>query len=287
MPYARWDEPWTAGADCEEAGAQAVGQGRRGAPGRGDRPRRAGAAGFVDDERRAGSHACFRHRASARGRHRHQFPRRVATQSEYIAERIRQLASEKGVRVLAFCEDVVASGGYWIACAADEIYAAHTSLVGSIGVVSSGFGFVDVLGRLGVERRLYSAGENKVRLDSFSPEKADDVEWLQGLQHQLHDTFIRWVRQRRGKRLAADDEVLFTGDVWIGERAAELGLVDASGSCDRWWPSTIPTRDHRRRRPQTVARADRRGSGPGIGGRRGVDRRRVSALERASAVRLR
>ncbi|MGC4933116.1 S49 family peptidase [Gordonia sp. DT30] len=151
------------------------------------------------------------------------------TQSEYIAERIRQLASEKDVRVLAFCEDVVASGGYWIACAADEIYAAHTSLIGSIGVVSSGFGFVDVLSRLGVERRLYSAGENKTRLDSFSPEKADDVEWLQGLQRQLHESFIGWVRQRRGKRLDAADEVLFNGDVWIGERAARLGLVDGIG----------------------------------------------------------
>lgn len=151
------------------------------------------------------------------------------TQSEYIAERIRQLASEKSVRVLAFCEDVVASGGYWIACAADEIYAAHTSLVGSIGVVSSGFGFVDVLSRLGVERRLYSAGENKVRLDLFSPEKADDVAWLQGLQGQLHETFISWVRQRRGKRLTAENDVLFNGDIWIGTRAAELGLVDGIG----------------------------------------------------------
>ncbi|MEP9393908.1 S49 family peptidase [Gordonia sp. VNK1] len=151
------------------------------------------------------------------------------TQSEYIAERIRQLASEKGVRVLAFCEDVVASGGYWIACAADEIYAAHTSLVGSIGVVSSGFGFTDVIARLGVERRLYSAGENKVRLDSFSPVNADDVAWLEGLQGQLHETFIRWVRQRRGKRLEGDDAALFSGDVWIGEKAAALGLVDGVG----------------------------------------------------------
>lgn len=151
------------------------------------------------------------------------------TQSEYIAERIRQLASEKGVRVLAFCEDVVASGGYWIACAADEIYAAHTSLVGSIGVVSSGFGFTDVIGRLGVERRLYSAGDNKVRLDAFSPVKTDDVAWLEGLQRDLHETFIRWVRQRRGKRLAGGDDALFSGDVWIGEKAVELGLVDAIG----------------------------------------------------------
>ncbi|QTI69771.1 S49 family peptidase [Gordonia polyisoprenivorans] len=210
------------------------------------------------------------------------------TQSEYIAERIRQLASEKGVRVLAFCEDVVASGGYWIACAADEIYAAHTSLVGSIGVVSSGFGFVDVLGRLGVERRLYSAGENKVRLDSFSPEKADDVEWLQGLQHQLHETFIRWVRQRRGKRLAADEDVLFTGDVWIGERAAELGLVDGIGVmrsvvAEHYPDAEITVVDAPKPLLARIVGDQVRASVVAeelIGGA-------VSALERASAVRLR
>lgn len=150
-------------------------------------------------------------------------------QSEYIAERIRQLSSEKGVPVLAFCEDIAASGAYWIACAADEIYAAHTSLIGSIGVVSSGFGLVEVMDRLGVERRLYTAGENKARLDAFSPERPEDVEWLRGLQSQLHGEFIDWVRQRRGRKLTASDDVLFTGDVWIGTRAAEVGLVDGVG----------------------------------------------------------
>ncbi|MFT4043801.1 MAG: S49 family peptidase [Gordonia sp. (in: high G+C Gram-positive bacteria)] len=149
-------------------------------------------------------------------------------QSEYIAERIRQLASEKAVPVLAFCEDVAASGGYWIACAADEIYAAHTSLVGSIGVVSAGFGFTDVLERFGVERRVHSAGENKVRLDPFSSERPADVEWLTGLQEQLHAAFIGWVRQRRGKKLVADED-LFTGDIWVGTEAARLGLVDGVG----------------------------------------------------------
>lgn len=150
-------------------------------------------------------------------------------QSEYIAERIRQLSAEKGVPVLAFCEDVAASGGYWIACAADEIFAAHTSIVGSIGVVSSGFGFSAVLDRFGVQRRLYTTGENKARLDTFSPEQAEDVEWLKGLQGQLHEAFIAWVRQRRGKKLTASDEELFNGDVWIGSRAAELGVVDGIG----------------------------------------------------------
>ncbi|AZZ80343.1 MULTISPECIES: S49 family peptidase [Gordonia] len=150
-------------------------------------------------------------------------------QSEYIAERIRQLSAEKGVPVLAFCEDVAASGGYWVACAADEIYAAHTSIVGSIGVVSSGFGFSALLDRFGVQRRLYATGENKARLDTFSPEVAEDVEWLKGLQGQLHEAFIAWVRQRRGKKLTASDEELFNGDVWVGHRAAELGLVDGIG----------------------------------------------------------
>ncbi|MDL9937616.1 S49 family peptidase [Gordonia sp. ABSL1-1] len=150
-------------------------------------------------------------------------------QSEYIAGRIRQLASEKGVPVLAFCEDVAASGGYWIACAADEIFAAHTSLVGSIGVVSSGFGVAEVLSRFGVERRLYTSGDNKARLDTFSPAVAEDVEWIRSLQRSLHEEFIGWVRQRRGKKLTAADEELFNGDVWVGGRAAELGLVDGVG----------------------------------------------------------
>lgn len=150
-------------------------------------------------------------------------------QSEYIAERIRQLSAEKGIPVLAFCEDIAASGGYWIACAADEIFAAHTSMIGSIGVVSSGFGLSDLLTRFGVERRLYTSGANKARLDTFSPERPEDVEWLQGVQHQLHAAFIAWVRQRRGTKLNAPDDELFSGDVWIGRRAVDVGLADAIG----------------------------------------------------------
>ncbi|WP_328856053.1 S49 family peptidase [Williamsia herbipolensis] len=150
-------------------------------------------------------------------------------QSEYIAERIRQLASENGVRVLAFCEDVAASGGYWIACAADEIFAARTSMVGSIGVVSSGFGATDLIGRVGLERRIYTAGANKARLDTFSPEKEEDVAWLAGIQGDLHAAFIAWVRQRRGTKLQGDDATLFNGDVWIGRKAVDAGLVDAVG----------------------------------------------------------
>jgi signal peptide peptidase SppA len=150
-------------------------------------------------------------------------------QSEYIAERIRQLASENGVRVLAFCEDVAASGGYWIACAADEIFAARTSVVGSIGVVTSGFGAVELLERAGLERRIHAAGSNKARLDTFRPEQPEDVAWLESLQGDLHEAFIGWVRQRRGGKLRAAEAELFSGDVWVGRRAVDVGLADAVG----------------------------------------------------------
>src|SRR3954452_19608052 len=114
------------------------------------------------------------------------------TQSALVADRIRGLAGEKGVPVLAFCEDVAASGGYWLACAADEIYAHPTSLVGSIGVISQGFGLDGLIERFGVERRVYTAGTNKMRLDPFRPEKPEDVAWLESLQGQLHEQFTGW-----------------------------------------------------------------------------------------------
>lgn len=156
-------------------------------------------------------------------------PGGAPTQSGLIAERIRELADEKGVPVLAFCEDVAASGGYWLACAADEVFAHRTSVVGSIGVVSGGFGFPGLLERFGVERRLYTAGENKRRLDPFSPEKPEDVQWLHKMHTDLHELFVDWVRERRGDRLA-DDAGLFTGDVWLGQKAVDLGLVDGIGT---------------------------------------------------------
>jgi ClpP class serine protease len=131
--------------------------------------------------------------------------------------------------VLAFCEDVAASGGYWLACAADEIYAHATSLVGSIGVISQGFGLDGLIERFGVQRRLYTAGTSKSRLDPFLPEKPEDVEWLRGLQDELHGMFRGWVAERRGNRLKGGDE-LFTGEVWTGARALELGLVDGLGT---------------------------------------------------------
>ncbi|WP_103355146.1 S49 family peptidase [Amycolatopsis sp. CA-128772] len=156
-------------------------------------------------------------------------PGGAPTQSGLVAERIRQLADEKGVPVLAFCEDVAASGGYWLACAADEIYAHRTSMVGSIGVISGGFGFTGLLERFGIERRLHTAGANKSRLDPFSPEKPEDVEWLKKMHSQLHELFVNWVKERRGTRLT-EAEDLFTGDVWLGAKAAELGLIDGLGS---------------------------------------------------------
>ncbi|NKQ53414.1 S49 family peptidase [Amycolatopsis sp. K13G38] len=157
-------------------------------------------------------------------------PGGAPTQSGLVAERIRQLAAKKpAVPVLAFCEDVAASGGYWLACAADEIYAHRTSLVGSIGVISGGFGFTGLLERFGIERRLHTAGENKSRLDPFSPEKPEDVEWLKKMHTQLHELFVDWVKQRRGGKLS-ESENLFSGDVWLGGKAVELGLVDGVGN---------------------------------------------------------
>jgi signal peptide peptidase SppA len=156
-------------------------------------------------------------------------PGGAPTQSALVADRIRGLAAEKGVPVLAFCEDVAASGGYWLACAADEIYAHSTSIVGSIGVISHGFGLHGLIDRIGVQRRLYTAGEAKSRLDPFLPEKQEDVEWLRGLQDELHTMFQDWVRARRGDRLRDNGE-LFTGEVWTGAKAVELGLVDGIGT---------------------------------------------------------
>ena len=151
------------------------------------------------------------------------------TQSALVADRIRGLAAEHDVPVLAFCEDVAASGGYWLACAADEIFAHATSIVGSIGVISQSFGLEGLLQRIGVERRLYTAGDAKSRLDPFLPEKPEDVVWLRGLQDQLHELFREWVVARRGDRLSTSTE-LFDGEVWTGARAVELGLVDGLGT---------------------------------------------------------
>lgn len=166
-------------------------------------------------------------------------PGGAPTQSALVSERIRELADKKRVPVIAFCEDVAASGGYWLACAADEIYAHSSSLVGSIGVVTAGFGLNELLERVGVERRVYTAGAHKVRLDPFRPEKDEDVEWIKGLQSQLHDQFVSWVKDRRGDRLGDGDD-LFTGEVWTGAKAKELGLVDDVGNLRAVLTSRFP-----------------------------------------------
>ncbi len=147
-------------------------------------------------------------------------------QSALIAGRIRALAEENELPVYAFCEDVAASGGYWLACAADEIYANGASIVGSIGVISAGFGFPEMLAKLGIERRVYSAGERKAQLDPFRPEDEKDVAHLKLLQQDLHAQFIDYVRLRRGGKLNGTDDALFSGDFWSGRQALALGLVD-------------------------------------------------------------
>ncbi len=150
-------------------------------------------------------------------------------QSAMITKRIRDLAQEKDVPVLAFAEDVMASGGYMLGLAGDEIYVDASSLVGSIGVVSSGFGFVDAIAKLGIERRLYTAGESKAMLDSFQEEKQEDVEKLRAIQDELHENFKGLVRSRRGKRLKGLRGRIFSGEVFSGTEAVKLGLVDDIG----------------------------------------------------------
>ena len=149
-------------------------------------------------------------------------------QSRLIYQRIRDLAQEKNKRVIVFVEDVAASGGYMIALAGDEIVADPSSIVGSIGVVSASFGFQDLLKKIGVERRVHTAGKNKAVLDPFREERPEDVERLKALQLEVHDTFIDLVKDRRGVKLA-DDPDLFTGLFWSGKRGLALGLVDALG----------------------------------------------------------
>lgn len=150
-------------------------------------------------------------------------------QSDLIAKRIRLMAAEKDRKVIAFCEDAAASGGYWLACAADEIYAADASVVGSIGVISAGFGFPALLEKAGIERRVYTAGQAKSQLDPFQPENEDDIKRLKTLQKDIHDQFTGWIKERRGDRLKADEKKLFSGEFWTGRQALELGLVDGLG----------------------------------------------------------
>jgi signal peptide peptidase SppA len=150
-------------------------------------------------------------------------------QSRQIYLRIRQLAAEKQLPVLVFVEDVAASGGYMIACAGDEIFCDPSSILGSIGVVGGTFGFQELIKRIGVERRLYTAGAHKAMLDPFLPENPEDVARVKALQHEIHAIFIALVKQSRGARLKGADDVLFTGEYWAGETSVSLGLADAIG----------------------------------------------------------
>jgi len=149
-------------------------------------------------------------------------------QSSLIGARIRRLAEEKDVPVLAFVEDVAASGGYWLAAAADEIFADESSILGSIGVISAGFGAHVFLARQGVERRVYTAGKSKSMLDPFRPENEEDVARLKRLLGQIHENFISHVQTRRAGKLA-DDPDIFTGEIWVGASAVKVGLIDGIG----------------------------------------------------------
>src|SRR5450432_2460047 len=150
-------------------------------------------------------------------------------QSRQIYLRIRQLAAEKKLPVLVFVEDVAASGGYMIACAGDEIFCDPSSILGSIGVVGGSFGFQELIKKIGVERRLYTAGAHKAMLDPFLPENPDDVARVKALQREIHAIFIALVKQSRGARLKGAEDVLFSGEYWAGETSVALGLADAIG----------------------------------------------------------
>ncbi|HEX9209713.1 MAG TPA: S49 family peptidase [Bradyrhizobium sp.] len=150
-------------------------------------------------------------------------------QSRQIYLRIKQLAAEKKLPVLVFVEDVAASGGYMIACAGDEIFCDPSSILGSIGVVGGSFGFQEAIKRLGIERRLYTAGAHKAMLDPFLPENPDDVAKLKALQREIHQIFIALVKESRGARLKGADDTLFTGEYWAGESSIALGLADGIG----------------------------------------------------------
>ena len=156
------------------------------------------------------------------------------TQSSLIAEKIINLAKEKNKKVYAFVEDVAASGGYWLACAADEIYLDLNSIVGSIGVISPGFGFVDLIKKIGVERRVYTSGKSKSFLDPFKEEKKEDIDRLKSIQEQIHENFIEYVKSRRGSKLlsSAEDEI-FSGLFWVGKKGVDLGLADGIGSINQ------------------------------------------------------
>lgn len=150
-------------------------------------------------------------------------------QSALIHSRIRELAAEHNLPVYVFCEDVAASGGYWLACAGDEIYGDDSSVIGSIGVISAGFGFVEAIAKLGIERRVHTSGESKSMLDPFRPERREDIDHLLNLQADVHGAFKELVKSRRGSKLNGADSELFSGAFWSGRQALEKGLIDGIG----------------------------------------------------------
>jgi signal peptide peptidase SppA len=197
-------------------------------------------------------------------------------QSRQIYLRIRQLATEKKLPVLVFVEDVAASGGYMIACAGDEIFCDPSSILGSIGVVGGSFGFQELIKKVGVERRLYTAGAHKAMLDPFLPENPDDVARVKALQREIHAIFIALVKQSRGSRLKAADDVLFTGEYWAGETCISLGLADAIGDLR----STLRARYGEKVRTPLIAPAT--GMLSGLLGRRSAGT--LASLENASGL---
>ena len=199
-------------------------------------------------------------------------------QSHQIFVRIRQLASEKKLPVLAFVEDVAASGGYMIACAADEIFCDPSSILGSIGVVGGSFGLTELIRKIGVERRLYTAGEHKAMLDPFLPENPEDVERLKAIQREIHALFIALVKSSRGARLKGADETLFTGEYWAGERAVSLGLADGVGDLR----STLRARYGEKVLTPLIAPAS--GLLAGLMGRRSPAASSLGALDAAAAL---
>ena len=199
-------------------------------------------------------------------------------QSHQIFLRIRQLASEKKLPVLAFVEDVAASGGYMIACAADEIFCDPSSILGSIGVVGGSFGLTELIRKIGVERRLYTAGEHKAMLDPFLPENPEDVERLKAIQREIHALFIALVKSSRGARLKGADETLFTGEYWAGERAVSLGLADGVGDLR----STLRARYGEKVLTPLIAPAS--GMLAGLMGRRSPAASSLGALDAAAAL---
>jgi signal peptide peptidase SppA len=199
-------------------------------------------------------------------------------QSRQIYLRIRQLAAEKKLPVLVFVEDVAASGGYMIACAGDEIFCDPSSILGSIGVVGGSFGMTELIKKVGVERRLYTAGERKAMLDPFLPEDPDDVARLKSIQREIHTIFIALVKASRGARLKGGDDVLFTGEYWAGESSVSLGLADAVGDLR----STLRARYGEKVLTPLVAPAS--GMLAGLFGRRSAGAGSLSLAETAASL---